>query len=211
LWSRVEKRLTSETERDRSMLGHQSKESGIITTTMNIFDLISGIVKDAKRRVYCRINPVGYAKSIGVKVGNNCRLLDVDFGSEPYLIVLGDHVSATQVKFITHDGGVWVFRNKHRKADVIAGIKVGNNVFLGLGVTVLPGVTIGDNVVVGSGAIVAEDIPSNCVAIGVPARPIKTLDEYWTSIEPRIIPTKDMSSKEKRAYLIKRFKRTDLH
>ena len=54
-------------------------------------------------------------------------------------------------------------------------ITVGNSVWLGGGVKVLPGVTIGDNVVIGAGSVVVRDIPSNSVAVGNPARVIKTI------------------------------------
>ena len=54
-------------------------------------------------------------------------------------------------------------------------IKVGNNVWIGGNVCVLPGVTIGDNVVIGAGSIVTKDIPSNVVAVGNPCRVIKQL------------------------------------
>jgi len=153
------------------------------------------------------MDPVKYARAIGVHVGRGCRLIDVDFGSEPYLVSLGDRVSATATQFITHDGGVWVFREERPDLDLIAPIRVGNNVFLGYGVIVLPGVTIGDNVVIGAGAVVTRDIPSNCVAVGVPARPIRTLDEYRTAVERRAVPTKRMNAGRKREYLMKRFGR----
>lgn len=55
-------------------------------------------------------------------------------------------------------------------------IKIGSNVWIGGNVTVIGGVTIGDNVVIGAGSVVVKDIPSNCVAVGNPCRPIKTLD-----------------------------------
>lgn len=165
------------------------------------------------RKIYCVLekfiatstNPIGYARKIGVRVGENCRLMQVSFGSEPYLVTLGDHVSATNVAFITHDGGVWVFREKNPEIDVVAPIKVGNNVFFGQGVLVLPGVTIGDNVVIGAGAVVTKDIPSNCVAAGVPAKPIKTLDEYWAGVVAKSISTKGMKAAEKRGFLLKKF------
>ena len=54
-------------------------------------------------------------------------------------------------------------------------IRVGNSVWIGGGVRVLPGVTIGDNVVIGAGSVVVHDIPSNSVAVGNPAKVIKTL------------------------------------
>ena len=52
-------------------------------------------------------------------------------------------------------------------------IEVGNNVWIGGNVVVLPGVKIGDNVVIGAGSIVTKDIPSNVVAYGNPCRPVK--------------------------------------
>lgn len=55
-------------------------------------------------------------------------------------------------------------------------ITIGNNVWLGGGVIVLPGVTIGENTVVGSGAVVTKDLPANVVAVGNPAKVIRTLD-----------------------------------
>ena len=54
-------------------------------------------------------------------------------------------------------------------------ITVGNNVWIGGNVCVLPGVTIGDNVVIGAGSVVNKDIPSNSVAVGNPCRVIKNI------------------------------------
>ena len=54
-------------------------------------------------------------------------------------------------------------------------ITIGDNVWLGGGVIVLPGVTIGDNAVVGAGAVVTLDLPANVVAVGNPARVIQRL------------------------------------
>jgi hypothetical protein len=54
-------------------------------------------------------------------------------------------------------------------------VQIGSNVFLGAGAIVLKGVTIGDNVVIGAGSVVTNDIPSNFIAAGNPARPLKSL------------------------------------
>ncbi|MDE6310821.1 MAG: sugar O-acetyltransferase [Muribaculaceae bacterium] len=55
-------------------------------------------------------------------------------------------------------------------------IKVGNNVWFGGSVTVLPGVTIGDNCVIGAGSVVTHDVPDNTVAAGNPCHVIRNID-----------------------------------
>lgn len=56
-------------------------------------------------------------------------------------------------------------------------ISVGNNVWIGDNVTVLPGITIGNNVTIGAGSVVTRDIPDNTLAVGNPCRVIKSIDE----------------------------------
>jgi maltose O-acetyltransferase len=55
-------------------------------------------------------------------------------------------------------------------------ITIGDNVWLGGGVIVCPGVTIGDDSVVGAGAVVTRDLPAGVVAVGNPARVLRTID-----------------------------------
>lgn len=55
------------------------------------------------------------------------------------------------------------------------GIDIGDNVWIGNNVTILDGVTIGDNCVIGAGSLVRECIPQRSVAVGVPAKVIKTI------------------------------------
>ena len=54
-------------------------------------------------------------------------------------------------------------------------VTIGNNCWIGGSVTILPGVTIGHNVTIGAGSVVVHDIPSDCIAVGNPARPIKDI------------------------------------
>lgn len=149
-------------------------------------------------------NPVKWAKKIGVQVGENCRFYKISFSTEPYLVKIGNHVSATKVHFETHDGGVWVFRDEHPQWDIIKGITIGNNVYIGYGCIIMPGVTIGDNVIIGAKSIVTRDIPNNSVAVGSPARVIKTTEEYYNKIKSEVINTKQLNDLQKKNYLLKR-------
>ncbi|MGL4510417.1 sugar O-acetyltransferase [Cetobacterium sp.] len=58
-----------------------------------------------------------------------------------------------------------------------APVTIGDNVWIGGGVIILPGVTIGNNVVIGAGSVVTKDIPSNFLAFGNPCKVIKSLSK----------------------------------
>jgi maltose O-acetyltransferase len=64
---------------------------------------------------------------------------------------------------------------RRAKLEAAKPISIGNNVWLGGGVIVCPGVTIGENTVVGAGAVVTRDLPANVVAVGNPARVIRSV------------------------------------
>ena len=150
-------------------------------------------------------------RKLGVKIGDNCSIgNNVHFGSEPYLITLGNHVRVTEdVRFITHDGGIWVLRglsDKYKGLDLISPITVGNNVHIGIGAVLMPGVKVGDNVIIGCGSIVTKDIPSNTVVAGVPARIIRTIEEYEEKNIHKALETKNLSGSEKKKFLINNFK-----
>lgn len=147
------------------------------------------IAKAMINKIHCRINPVGYARSIGVKVGDNVRFYGPNhhmFSTEPWLITIGNNVSITsEVQFLAHDGGTLVTKNLDEtiKDFVICGnITIGNNVYIGIRSIILPGVKIGDNCIIGCGSIVTKDIPDNSVACGVPCKVVRSTDEYINKI-----------------------------
>ncbi len=165
-------------------------------------------IKEVLKRQFYKISPdllqVCYnrAKRLGVKVGKDCRLFSGNFGSEGYLIEMGDHVTVTEgVQFITHDGGVWVFREEDSEADVFGKIIIGNNVFIGINTIILPGVTLGDNTVVGAGSVVTKSFKGNCVIAGNPAREICSLDEYKGKLWNLKLSTKSLPDGDKLAII----------
>lgn len=56
-------------------------------------------------------------------------------------------------------------------------VTIGDNCWIGAGVTICPGVSIGENTVIGAGSVVIKDIPANCVAAGNPCKVIRPIDE----------------------------------
>jgi acetyltransferase-like isoleucine patch superfamily enzyme len=116
-------------------------------------------------------------RKIGVKIGKNCRLYKVDWGTEPYLIELGDHVAVSNnVRFLTHDGAIWVLRPEYPDLDIFGAIKVGSNVCLGFNVMLLPNTEIGENSIIAAGAVVKGRIPPNSVVMGNPAKVVMSFD-----------------------------------
>ena len=160
-------------------------------------------IKNRIKLAFGITSAVDVARTMGVSIGERCKILGnpyTIFGSEPYLVSIGNHVEITSgVKMITHDGGVWIIRDNDdcSDIDVFGKINIGNNVFIGLNAIIMPGVTIGDNVCIAAGAVVTKDIPSSEVWGWVPAKLIKTYDEYKTGVLFKCDRTKHMSSEEK--------------
>ena len=120
--------------------------------------------------------------SQGLQIADDCRIMGMpDFGSEPFLISIGKHVTISSgVTFITHDGGTWVFRDQPKYCDVIkyGRIVIHDNCFIGFGSTIMPGVSIGPNSVVAARSVVTKDVPPNTVVGGVPAHLLMSTEDY---------------------------------
>lgn len=152
-----------------------------------------------------------YLKKMGVNIGNGCEIYKTaNFGSEPYLITIGNHVRINGgVQLITHDGGYWILRDQYsgygtefEEMDYLGEIVIGNNVHIGTNAIIMPGVRIGDNCVIACGAVVTKSVESNTVVGGVPAKAIESLNEYAVKARKKGIPTKKMSSEEKKKYVM---------
>lgn len=109
--------------------------------------------------------------TIGARGFANWGLVAADVAS----ITIGDDVQigpGVQLLTPTHPVEPGQRRDKWEAGEPIV---IGDNVWLGGGVIVLPGVTIGDNTVVGAGAVVTRDLLADVVAVGNPARVIRSV------------------------------------
>lgn len=157
-------------------------------------------IRTLKRALLKHTDPVKYAKVVGVNFPENGLHIYgiIGWGSEPWIITLGNNVHITaNVRFTTHDGGTLLFRNVVPDLEITKPITVGNDVYIGNNVIILPGVHIGNKVIIGAGAVVSRDIPENSVAVGVPARVIKTADEYFDKLQRESLHLGHLRGKEK--------------
>jgi len=145
--------------------------------------------------VHCRADSAEYLRFLGVKIGHGCSIYTTphNFGTEPWLIEIGNNVTLGQgVLLITHDGTSRLFRDclpgTSPFGNRFGTIVIRDNCFIGNNAILLPGIEIGPDSAVGAGSVVTKTVPPQTIVAGNPARPIKTLDEYMEGYLQRMIP-----------------------
>ena len=107
---------------------------------------------------------IRYLRAKGVHIGTGCNIhKGVVFGTEPWLIKIGNNVRITKgVQFITHDGGLWTLRKMgliDKEAVKYGTIMIGDNCNISWNVIIMPDVMIGNNCIIAAGAVVTKNIP----------------------------------------------------
>ncbi len=115
----------------------------------------------------------GYNIEVGENFYANYNLVILDCAK----VTIGDNVLIAPNVGIYTAGHPIVAEQRNKEFEYAYPITIGNNVWIGGGVQILPGVTIGDNTVIGSGSVVTKDIPSNVVACGNPCRVMRSITE----------------------------------
>lgn len=156
--------LTYELNRLRPSQVHERKEllRRILGKTKKDFIIISPFFCD-----------YGYNIEVGENffMNMNCVILD---GAK---VTFGDNVFIAPNCGFYSAGHPLDVEQRNQGLEYAYPITVGNNVWIGAHVSVLPGVTIGDNTVIGAGSVVTKDIPANVLAVGNPCRVVRVLTE----------------------------------
>lgn len=184
--------MTEKEKRDAGLLYYAGEESDFLDEVIRAKNLC---------HKYNQIPPTDFAAQRGLlselfgKIGEGCVIYPPFWCDYGYNIEMGKGCVANHGLTILDGGKVTIGDNvligpgcfiltpnhpvdpEQRKRWLVSvkPVKIGDNVWLGSGVHVLPGVTIGDNSVIGSGSIVTKDIPANCIAVGNPCKVVKYL------------------------------------
>lgn len=94
-------------------------------------------------------------------------------------VEIGDHVIVNVTATVSHDSRLGSYATLAPGVRIAGGVNIDEGAELGTGCNVIPRVRIGAWAVVGAGAVVTRDVPSNSVAIGVPARIVRTRASGW--------------------------------
>ena len=119
-------------------------------------------------------------KATGMKIGKGTKIaatVDVD-QSAPELITIGKNVWVTRgVMLLCHQRNLSQYEIDKPIMDcdlLYKPIHIKDGAHIGIGAIIMPGVTIGKGAVIGAGSVVTRDIPDYCVAVGSPAKVIKS-------------------------------------
>lgn len=164
---------------------------------------VMGKVYESVVSLFYRFLPLAVqAQKAGVKMGKNNYIASRFWGSEPYLISIGDNCYITAgVKLFTHGGGQ-VLREKYPDFDCFGKIELGDFVYLGNNALVMPGITIGNNVLVAAGSVITKSVPSNVVVGGNPAKILCSIDDYEKKNMIYNLNSKSLSPTAKRQLLL---------
>jgi carbonic anhydrase/acetyltransferase-like protein (isoleucine patch superfamily) len=167
---------------------------------MNIRRLLK-IFTTPLNMLHAALYPVSYARKIGVELKGRVTIYGSSyamFSSEPYLVTLGDNVYiSVGANFVCHDGSTLPFRKDIPDLELAGEIRVGNNVFIGMGSLILPNVTIGNDCIVGANSVVTKSVPDGSIVAGNPARLVSKTENFLLRAQQRSLKIGHLTGKDK--------------
>lgn len=152
---------------------------------------------------------VSYARKIGVELKGRVTIYGSSysmFSSEPYLVTLGDNVHISiGANFVCHDGSTLPFRKDIPDLELAGEIRVGNDVFIGMGALILPNVVIGNRCIVGANSVVTKSVPDGSIVAGNPAKLVSTIEDFLLRAQEKSLKIGHLTGTEKVAAYKKLF------
>ncbi len=164
-----QRRITKEKTYDYNLLRPSSQRKERAEMIKTIFGSTGGEI--------CVESPFLCDYGTNIHVGNNfyanhnCVILDGN------IVEIGDNVLLAPNVGIYTAGHPYDEKLRNQGLEYALPVKIGNSVWIGAGVHIMPGVTIGNNVIIGAGSIVTKDIPDNVVAVGNPCKVIRPIND----------------------------------
>jgi acetyltransferase-like isoleucine patch superfamily enzyme len=140
--------------------------------------LLNALLRRAKS-----VDGIAHARRLramgNIEMGDNCSISPRAIITDPAYVRIGDNVRMSDCSLFGHDGSInMVNRMLGTTFDAVGAIVIGNNVFIGHGVILLPGTTIGNDVIIGAGSVVKGNVEGGYVYAGTPARRIRSMGEH---------------------------------
>ena len=140
---------------------------------------------------FCRFDLEGAKKTL--VIGDNCEFGDMTHIVAYKMVEIGNNVLIASKCFIS-DTNHGNYKDEKQDSPKVApndrkliskSVKIGNNVWIGENVVILPGVKIGDGSIIGANSVVTKDVRENAIAVGAPTRVVKVYNsdlKKWEKI-----------------------------
>lgn len=140
-----------------------------------IFNKVLSVINICRR---CSLEVKIYLyRRLGAKIGTKVRLYGGIDGVNPHLVTIGNYSVIGKGSQLT----------THCPIRGPRPVTIGEYVWIGFGVTILPGVTVGDHSVIGAGSVVTKDIPPYSISAGNPARVLRQRDPAEVSLMAKLL------------------------
>lgn len=153
------------------------------------FNNLSPVEEEKKRQILTELL-ASHGENITVEspfycdYGTNVYVGENFFANHNLVILDGARVTIGDNVFIAPNVGIYTAghpldaKRRGEGLEFALPVAIGNNVWIGAGVSITPGVTIGDNCVIGAGSVVNRNVPANSIAAGNPCKVIRSVNEH---------------------------------